>query len=90
MNDPVKTSPWAAPPQRQKKLSQRRAERLARRAEYWGQRIAAARNISLEAAASLTFDRARGELDRLPDHLRDAAWEALIRAVDKVRETHAQ
>ncbi|HBF84088.1 MAG TPA: hypothetical protein DD420_30435 [Streptomyces sp.] len=89
MNESPK-SPWEVPPQRQKKLSQRRAERLARRAAYWGERIAAARNIGCEAAASLTFDRARGELERLPEDKREAAFDALIRAVDKVRETHAQ
>ncbi|MFB7552596.1 hypothetical protein ACFRCI_38005 [Streptomyces sp. NPDC056638] len=89
MNDTPK-SPWEVPPQRQKKLAQRRAERLARRAAYWGERIEAARNIGPEAAASLTFDRARGELERLPDDKREAAFEALIRAVDTVRETHAQ
>jgi hypothetical protein len=85
-----KPSPWEQPPQRQKKLAQRKAERLARRAEYWGQRIDAARQVGLEAAASLTFDRARGELDRLSGDQRERALEALIEAIDRVREAHAQ
>lgn len=86
----VPKSPWEVPPQRQKKLSQRKAERLARRAAYWGGRIEAARQIGVEAAAALTFDRARGDLDRLPAADRERAFEALIEAVDRVREAHAQ
>ncbi|MFI8007950.1 hypothetical protein [Streptomyces sp. NPDC086010] len=85
-----KPSPWDVPPQRQKKLRQRRAEKLARRAQYWGERLSAAREIGPEAAAAVTFDRARGELDRLPDGPRERAFEALILAVEQVREKHAQ
>ncbi|MFH8558915.1 hypothetical protein ACH4FE_35735 [Streptomyces celluloflavus] len=89
MND-TKQSPWNTPPERQKKLRQRKAERLARRAEYWGQRIEAAREIGPEAAASLVFDRARGDLDRLPSERREGAYEALMDAIEHVRVTHTQ
>lgn len=85
-----KPSPWTAPPERQKKLRQRKAERLARRAEYWGHRIETARQIGPEAAAALTFDRARSDLDRLPEERREQAYEALIQAIDQAREKHTQ
>jgi hypothetical protein len=89
MNAP-RLSPWQQPPERQKKLAQRKAERLARRAQYWGERIEAARGLGPEAAASLTFDRARSELDRLPEAQRERAFGALAEAIDRIRETHAQ
>lgn len=83
-------SPWQQPPERPKKLAQRRAERLARRAEFWGERLAAARELGPEAAASMTFDRARSELERLPTEQRERAFGALAEAIDRIREAHAQ
>lgn len=89
MND-HRPSPWQQPPERQKKLAQRKAERLARRAQYWGDRLAAAQELGPEAVASVTFDRARRELDRLPTEQRERALGALADAIDRIRETHAQ
>lgn len=83
-------SPWQQPPERPKKLAQRKAERLARRAQYWGDRLAAARDLGPDAFAAMIFDRARNELERLPEEQRERAFEALADAVDRVRETHAQ
>jgi hypothetical protein len=83
-------SPWHQPPERPRKLAVRKAERLARRAQYWGERIEAARHVGPEAVASLTFDRARKELDALPVEQRERAFTALTEAIDRVRETHAQ
>lgn len=83
-------SPWQQPPKRPKKLAQRKAERLARRAEYWGVRLAAARELGPDVAASMIFDRARSELDRLPTEQRERAFEALADAIDRIREAHAQ
>ncbi|MCX4543798.1 hypothetical protein [Streptomyces sp. NBC_01565] len=83
-------SPWHQPPQRPKKLAQRKAERLARRAQYWGERLAAAGELGPEAVASVTFDRARKELDALPAEQRQRAFAALADVIDRVREAHAQ
>ncbi|MEW1724295.1 hypothetical protein [Streptomyces sp. NPDC093109] len=85
-----KPSPWSSPPTRQKKLRDKRAEKLARRAGHWGGRLAAAREAGPAAYAAMVFDRARGELDRLPEAARETAYEALAQAVDRVREQHAQ
>lgn len=84
------TSPWTNPPARPKKLRDRRAERKARRAEFWGARLQQATDDGPEAVAAVTWDRARSALDRLPDTARQSAYRALAEAIDRVRETHAQ
>ncbi|MCY0917021.1 hypothetical protein OS965_02370 [Streptomyces sp. H27-G5] len=86
----VRPSPWQQPPERPKKLAQRRAERLARRAQYWGGLLDAARQMGPQAFASTTFDRARVEIDRLPAGQQERAYEALAAAIDRIRESHAQ
>ncbi|MDF4254625.1 hypothetical protein [Streptomyces sp. WMMB303] len=83
-------SPWEQAPERRKKLAHKRAERLARRAEYWGKRLEAARQIGPEAVASLTFDRVRGDFDRLDGERRERAYLALAQALNAVREAHAE
>lgn len=88
MNTPE--NPWNAPPERAKKLRQKRAEKAARRAQFWGRRLEAAREIGPEEVAAITWDRARGALDKLPDDARERAYAALTVAVDYVREQHAQ
>ncbi|MDI6413162.1 hypothetical protein QLX52_30610 [Streptomyces albus] len=83
-------SPWEQAPERRKRLGHKRAERLARRAEYWGTRLEAARQVGPDAVASLTFDRARSDFDRLSEQRRERAYAALTQAVDAVREAHAE
>jgi hypothetical protein len=87
---PAQTAPWSNPPQRSKPLRRRRAERLARRAEFWGDRLTRAAQEGPEAVAAVQWDRARTTLSRLPPDQQDKAWEALAAAIDRVRETHAQ
>jgi hypothetical protein len=84
------TAPWSSPPQRAKKLRDRKAERQARKAEFWGRRLQEAAEDGPEALAAMQWDRARAALDRLPDQARKRAYEALAQVVDRVRETHAQ
>lgn len=83
-------SPWDSPPQRTKKLRVRRAEKDARRAEFWGRRLEEARLAGPDAVAAVAWDRARGTLDKLRGADRDRAFEELTRAVDRIREQHAQ
>ena len=83
-------APWADPPARQKTLRRRRAERQARRAEFWGQRIADAEQDGPPAAAAVRIDWARTALGRLPETARHRAFEELGQAIDRVREAHAE
>lgn len=83
-------SPWSDPPARKKPLRRRRAEKQARRAEFWGGRLAAAQEQGPAAVAAVRFDRARTALARLPDAARMRAFEELGEAVDRVREAHAE
>lgn len=83
-------APWNSPPERTKTLRQRRAEKLARRAERWGQRLEAARAEGADMVAAVTFDRLRAGLDSLPAGARDRAYEAATEALDRVREMHAE
>jgi len=84
------TAPWVNPPQRDKKLRARKAERAARRAEFWGRRRDQARAEGPEAVAQFEWDRARASLERLNEPARSTAFEALARAVEIVREKHGQ
>lgn len=84
------TAPWNNPPERAKTLRQRRAEKLARRAERWGQRLQVARAEGQDMVAAVTFDRLRAALDGLPSAARDRAYEAATEALDRVREMHAE
>lgn len=84
------TAPWVNPPVRTKPLRQRRAEKLARRAERWGQRIEAARQEGPDMVAAVTFDRLRAAIGNLPDAARDRAYEAAAQALDHIRETHTE
>ncbi|OIJ95406.1 hypothetical protein [Streptomyces colonosanans] len=90
MNEPTATAPWNNPPERTKKLRRKRAEKLARKAEHWGRRLEEARQEGPDMVAAVTFDRLRGELDRLPAGPRDRAYEDVVRALEHVRESHAQ
>ncbi|MFE9360343.1 hypothetical protein ACFYPB_40600 [Streptomyces olivaceoviridis] len=90
MNEPTTTAPWANPPERKKPLRRKRAEKLARRAAHWGRRLEEARAEGPDMVAAVTFDRLRGELDKLPDGPRDRAYEDVVRALDNIRESHAQ
>lgn len=84
------TAPWTNPPQREKTLRRRRAEKLARRAERWGQRLESARQEGPDMLAAVTFDRLRAAFDNLPSATRDRAYEAATEALDRVRETHTE
>ncbi|MFB7076497.1 hypothetical protein [Streptomyces sp. NPDC056308] len=84
------TEPWNNPPRREKTLRRRRAEKLARRAEHWGQRLQEAREEGPDMAAAVAFDRLRGALDKLPEADRNRGYEDAERALDRIRETHAQ
>lgn len=84
------TAPWVNPPQRDKKLRTRKAERAARRAEFWGRRREEAQAEGPEAVAEFEWDRARASLERLAEPARSTAFEALARAVETVREKHGQ
>ena len=84
------SSPWNNPPERTKTLRRRRAEKQARRAEYWGVRLEKARAEGPDLEAAVTFDRLRATLDRLPTAARNSAYDDAIRALDHVREKHAQ
>lgn len=84
------SSPWNNPPQRAKTLRRRRAEKLARRAEYWGRRLEAARQEGPDMVAAVTFDRLRSTLDKLPAQDRDRAYEQVTQALEDIRERHAQ
>ncbi|MGX9923524.1 hypothetical protein ACWIG4_27160 [Streptomyces sp. NPDC002248] len=90
MNTPAHTAPWNDPPERKKPLRRRRAEKLARRAAHWGDRLAEAREQGPDMEAAVAFDRLRGEIDKLPAAARDAAYDHVVRALDTLRETHAQ
>lgn len=90
MNDSTATGPWNNPPERNKPLRRRRAEKLARRAGHWGTRLEEAREEGPDMVAAVTFDRLRGELDRLPQDARNRAYDDVVRALERVRETHAQ
>lgn len=89
MNSP-ESSPWNVPPQREKTLRRKRAEKAARKAQLWGRRLDEAREIGPEEVAAVTWDRARAALEGLPDATRERAYQALTDAVDRVREQHAQ
>ncbi|WP_432158802.1 MULTISPECIES: hypothetical protein [unclassified Streptomyces] len=84
------TAPWNNPPQRQKPLRRKRAEKQARQAEHWGRRLEEARQEGPDAVAAVTFDRLRSVLDKLPQEARDRAYETVAAALDNIRETHAQ
>jgi hypothetical protein len=84
------SSPWNNPPQREKTLRKRRAEKLARRAEHWGRRLEAARLEGPDMVAAVVFDRLRSALDKLPATARDRAYEDVAQALENVRERHAQ
>ena len=86
----IETAPWNNPPQRRKPLRRKRAEKLARKAERWGQRLEDARKEGPDAVAEVTFDRLRSSLARLPQEARDRAYEAVAAALETIRETHAQ
>lgn len=58
------------------------AESLARRAEYWRRRRAAAATAAGQAA--IAWDQVRGEIQELPAAEQDAAWSLLIDALDRV------
>ncbi|MFK8851354.1 hypothetical protein [Streptomyces sp. Ac-502] len=90
MNDNPATGPWNNPPERKKPLRRKRAEKLARRAEHWGRRLEEAREEGPDMVAAVIFDRLRGELDTLPQTARDRAYDDVTRALERVRETHAQ
>ncbi|MEU6621907.1 hypothetical protein ABZ926_14180 [Streptomyces litmocidini] len=87
---PATTAPWNNPPERRKPLRRKRAEKLARRAEHWGARLAEARAEGPDMEAAVLFDRLRGELDRLPQAARERAYEDVVQALERIRETHAQ
>lgn len=89
MNDTA-TAPWSNPPQRKKPLKKKRAERTARKAEHWGGRLEQARQEGPEEHAAVTFDRLRSELNKLPESYRDAAYEAVVQDLERLREKHAQ
>ncbi|MGW7463838.1 hypothetical protein ACWGJT_03825 [Streptomyces xantholiticus] len=89
MNDTA-TAPWNDPPKRDKTLRRRRAEKQARRAEHWGRRLEAARQEGPDMIAAVTFDRLRSVLDKLPAAHRDRGYEAVVQALDHIRETHSQ
>lgn len=84
------TAPWTNPPTRAKTLSQRRSETKARRAQRWGQRVAAAEAEGARAVVEAQFDWARSSLSRLPGPAQERAWQALAETIQKVREEHAQ
>lgn len=86
----TQTAPWNNPPQRQKPLRRKRAEKQARQAEHWGRRLEDARKEGQDAVAEVTFDRLRSALDKLPQEARDRAYEAVAAALENIRETHAQ
>lgn len=87
---PAPAGPWNNPPERKKPLRRKRAEKLARRAEFWGRRLQAARQEGPDVVAAVTFDRLRATLDRLPAGARGRAYEAVEQALENIRETHAQ
>ncbi|MFJ5142740.1 hypothetical protein [Streptomyces sp. NPDC088707] len=89
-NPPTPATPWDNPPERKKTLRRKRAEKLARRAEHWGARLAEARAEGSDMEASVLFDRLRGEFDRLPETARERAYEDVVQALERLRETHAQ
>ncbi|MER0443203.1 hypothetical protein ABR738_01185 [Streptomyces sp. Edi4] len=86
----TETAPWNNPPQRAKPLRRKRAEKLARQAERWGERLEEARLEGPDMVAAVTFDRLRRALNGLPAEARDRAYEAVTQALDTIRETHAQ
>ncbi|MGO4634982.1 hypothetical protein AB4225_29245 [Streptomyces sp. 2RAF24] len=93
MNEPTTRSssaPWNDPPERKKTLRRKRAEKLARRAEHWGRLLEEARSEGPEMVAAVAFDRLRGQLDKLPVSARERAYEDVVQALDRIRETHAQ
>ncbi|MEH0441910.1 hypothetical protein QBA74_41605 [Streptomyces scabiei] len=90
MSDTNETAPWNNPPQRKKTLRRKRAEKQARRAQHWGQRLEEARQEGPDMVAAVTFDRLRGVLDKLPADARARAYEAATQALEHIRETHAQ
>ncbi|MFD8777543.1 hypothetical protein [Streptomyces sp. NPDC059916] len=84
------SSPWNNPPQRTKTLRRKRAEKQARRAEHWGQRLEAARQEGPDMAGAVVFDRLRSTLDKLPGPTRDLAYEDVVQALENIRERYAQ
>lgn len=86
----TQTAPWNNPPQRQKPLRRKRAEKQARQAEHWGRRLEEARKLGPDAVAEVTFDRLRSVLEKLPQDARDRAYETVTAALENIRETHAQ
>lgn len=77
-------------PDRRKRLSVRRAERLARRAEAWGARVEEAREQGGAEVAAVQFDWTRAVINRLGPADRETAWTALAEAITRIREEHAQ
>jgi hypothetical protein len=86
----TQTAPWNNPPQRQKPLKRKRAEKQARQAEHWGRRLEEARKQGTDVVAEVTFDRLRSVLERLPQEARDRGYEAVTAALENIRETHGQ
>lgn len=82
--------PWIKPPAREKKLATKRAERAARKGRHWGEKIERATAEGPEAVAGVHFDRARAELGRLPERQRQAAFQALSDAIERVRQAHTE
>jgi phage shock protein A len=87
---PGSQPPWNAPPVRRKKLSTRRAEKAARKGKAWGERIEQATQEGPEALAEVNFDRARAELNKLPERARRQAFSALGDAIETIRRNHTE
>lgn len=82
-------APWSKPSTRKKPLEVRRAERQARRAEHWGERIAEARKQGPRTQATTAWDRLRATVNRLPEGLQREAWEKTIAQLDRIRQEFA-
>ncbi|MFF3247390.1 hypothetical protein ACFYWY_27550 [Streptomyces sp. NPDC002870] len=83
------TAPWSKPSTRKKPLVERRAERQARRAEHWGDRIAEARKQGPRTQAATAWDRLRATVNRLPEGLQREAWEMATAQLDRIRQEFA-
>lgn len=82
--------PWTNPPKRKKTLQERKAEKIARKAAFWGERLTQAVQEGPREVAIVQWDRAKAVLNRLPDNERDRAYAVLADAIDRVREAHAE
>ncbi|WP_406467075.1 hypothetical protein [Streptomyces sp. NBC_01594] len=80
------TAPWSKPSARKKPLEMRRAERQARRAEHWGDRISEARRQGPRTQAATAWDRLRSTISRLPEGLQREAWERATSQLDQIRQ----